>query len=59
MSICVFKNNEKCFLFHVESSFRSSDFFPDFFVHVGKKLDKKAKGGLTQNDLYDSSNLNL
>ena len=41
-----FKNDEKYFLFHVKSSFlfsRYMNFCPDFFGHIGKRIDKKAK----------------
>ena len=38
-----FKNDEKCFLFHVKSSFLSWDiyFLSWLFSYVGKRLDKK------------------
>ena len=38
------KNDEKCFLFHVESSFLLWDIyiFVQLFGHVEKRLDKKA-----------------
>ena len=38
-----FKSNEKCFLFHVKSSFRSKifTFLPGLFGYVEKWLDKK------------------
>ena len=41
-----FKNNEKCFLFHIKSSFRSQDilcFCTDFLSLVAKRLDWKDK----------------
>ena len=40
-----FKNHERCFLFHLKSSFCSWDISIFFwnFGHVGKLLDKKAK----------------
>ena len=43
-----FKNDVKHFLFHLKSFFRSWDknFCPNFFGHVGERLDKKPKFSL-------------
>ena len=38
-----FKNDEKCFLFHLKSSLRIFKFLSWLFGHVAKRLDKKDK----------------
>ena len=38
----VLKNDKKCYLFHLKSFFVLVQIF-DFFGHVGKQLDEKAK----------------
>ena len=51
-----FKNDGKCFLFHLKSSFRSLrglTFCPNFFGNVGKWVDKKAK---VNSKIYDFIN---
>ena len=51
-----FKSDEKCFLFHVKSSFRfqnNLNFCPNFFGHVGKRLDQKGKVNFKISDVTD------
>ena len=48
-----FKNDEKCFLFNLQALFllKIFKFFPDFFGHVGKRLDKKTNANFKAYDL--------
>ena len=48
-----FKNDEKCFLLNLQALFllKIFKFFPDFFGHVGKRLDKKTNVNFKAYDL--------
>ena len=50
-----FRNDEKCFSFHLKRNFRFS-FRSDFFGHIGKWVDMKAKEDLK---IYDVTNCNI
>ena len=49
----LFKKDEKCFLFHLESSFRSQDIYilSCLFGHIEKRLDWKDKLSFKSHDV--------
>ena len=52
------KNYEKYFSFHLKNSFlKYLNFWPDFFDHVGKRLDKKTKFNLKTYDVYTAKQI--
>ena len=52
------KNDEKYFSFHLKNSFlKYLNFWPDFFDHVGKRLDKKTKFNLKTYDVYTAKQI--
>ena len=48
----LFKNDEKCFLCHVKSSFDTFPFLPWLFGYLEKRIDKKA---MVNFKIYDAT----